>query len=101
MPPPRASRPRQHPSARTRLRLEPLEPRAVPAVATVTDSTDTDDYAPARRADWNGANDQLPLREAIRQVNAGAADAVRFAGPMTVVTASDLPRIARPVDIAG
>src|SRR3954468_1376893 len=98
---PRAPRPRAGRAGRTRLRLEALEARAVPAVATVTDPTDTDDYDPAHRTDWAGANGQLSLREAIREVNAGAAGDIAFAGPMAIQTTSDLPRITRPWTIAG
>ena len=85
-----------------RLRVESLEHREVPAVLTT--GVDNDNYTSAQPTDWNGTDDLLSLREAIRMVNKGADTVIDFDGlTVTIGTevnaTGDLPDLTRAATV--
>lgn len=101
MPSDRVSQPR-------RLRVEALEHREVPAAvaAVLTTGVDNDNYLTTRPTDWNGTDDLLSLREAIRMVNQGAASVIDFDGRTvqigtTVDPTGELGNITKAVTVRG
>jgi len=81
----------------TRLSVEALEPREVPAV--VTTALDTDD-ADRPNGDFIGADGLLSLREAIEMTNSKGGS-ITFGGPGTISLNDPLPELTRATSIVG
>ena len=85
--------------SQSRLRLESLEHREVPA--TLTTGVDNDNYLQSRPTDWDGTDDLLSLKEAIRKVNKGADTVIDFNGLTVDLVNGTLPNITRTVTVKG
>ena len=68
----------------------------------MTTGVDNDNYQPDRPTDWNGTDDLLSLREAIRKVNRGYDNVIDFNGLTVHGTSITLiPDITRSVTVHG